>query len=234
MQPFILNRTDERKTKSVGQIVAYAVLFFVITRIAVALLVGVASAFYMAGGVNPQEALQFMGNPTVVAEHYGWWALPYILLFAPLFEECAFRLGLSFRKWHVTLGLAAVTVFFVSRVALLCGAAHPYFWGVPTGVAVAAALWLMTTEGFWQSKREKWMRPMMWTSAGLFGLVHLFAMAGLTLYLLPFALLICLMLAFAGAVFVYLRVNLGFWWAVGAHIINNLIAVYLIVSILLK
>ena len=38
MQLFILNRTNERQTKSVGRILLYALLFFIVTRIAVMLM----------------------------------------------------------------------------------------------------------------------------------------------------------------------------------------------------
>ena len=90
-----------------------------------------------------------------------------------------------------------------------------------------------TTDAFWQAKKG-WLRPMMWCSAGLFALVHLFAMQGLTWFLVPYALLICLMLFFAGSVMVYLRVNLGFLWAVGAHALNNVPAVFMITLVLMQ
>ena len=53
-------------------------------------------------------------------------------------------------------------------------------------------------------------------------------------YLVPYALLICLMLFFAGSVMVYLRVNLGFLWAVGAHALNNVPAVFMITLVLMQ
>lgn len=234
MNPFILNRTDERTTKSAGRIALYAWLFFVVTRIAMVVVLAVVTKFYRAEGIDPQEALQFLGNPHVIAGKMGWWALPYILFFAPLFEECAFRLGLSFRKWHVTLGLGMLVAFFVSRAISLAGGTYGYLWALPVGFIFAGSLCYTTTDAFWNSKREKWLRPMMWTSAILFGLVHLFSMQGLTPMLLPYALLMCLMSALAGAVFAYLRVNLGFCWAVGAHMLSNLLSVYLIISILMR
>ena len=46
--------------------------------------------------------------------------------------------------------------------------------------------------------------------------------------------LICLMLFFAGSVMVYLRVNLGFLWAVGAHALNNVPAVFMITLVLMQ
>lgn len=49
MKPFILNRTDERNTKSVGGILLYAALFFIVTRIAAMLLQKSGAALYEWG-----------------------------------------------------------------------------------------------------------------------------------------------------------------------------------------
>lgn len=234
MQLFILNRTNERQAKSVGRILLYALLFFIVTRIAVMLMLTGCTAIYMANtGINPMQGLSFFGNPSVAAAGMGWWALPYVLLVAPFFEECCFRLGLSFRRWQVAVGLGALTLFFVSRFLAIAGAQHSFWWGLPAGIVVAGLLYGFTTDAFWQAKKG-WLRPMMWCSAGLFALVHLFAMQGLTWFLVPYALLICLMLFFAGSVMVYLRVNLGFLWAVGAHALNNVPAVFMITLVLMQ
>ena len=84
MQLFILNRTNERQTKSVGRILLYALLFFIVTRIAVMLMLTGCTAIYMANtGINPMQGLSFFGNPSVAAAGMGWWALPYVLLVAP-------------------------------------------------------------------------------------------------------------------------------------------------------
>lgn len=186
------------------------------------LLVSAGAIYYkLALGIDAMQTLRFGGDPTVTVAGMGWRALPLFLLGAPLFEECAFRLGLSFRRWQVAVGLGALVAFFVSRFAVIAGG-EPWLWAVSAGVVVCAGLFFTTSDGFWRARREKWLRPMMWVSAVLFGLVHLFAMPGLTWGLLPYALLMCLMLFFAGCVLVYLRVNLGFWWALGAHIVINL------------
>lgn len=75
MQLFILNRTNERQTKSVGRILLYALLFFIVTRIAVMLMLTGCTAIYMANtGINPMQGLSFFGNPSVAAAGMGWWA----------------------------------------------------------------------------------------------------------------------------------------------------------------
>ena len=61
MQLFILNRTNERQTKSVGRILLYALLFFIVTRIAVMLMLTGCTAIYMAntgsGWIGGTDAL---------------------------------------------------------------------------------------------------------------------------------------------------------------------------------
>ena len=234
MQLFILNRTNERQTKSVGRILLYALLFFIVTRIAVMLMLTGCTAIYMANtGINPMQGLSFFGNPSVAAAGMGWWALPYVLLVAPFFEECCFRLGLSFRRWQVAVGLGALTLFFVSRFLAIAGAQHSFWWGLPAGIVVAGLLYGFTTDAFWQAKKG-WLRPMMWCSAGLFALVHLFAMQGLTWFLVPYALLICLMLFFAGSVMGLPAGQPGFLVGVGAHALNNVPAVFMITLVLMQ
>lgn len=232
MGPFILSRTNERATKPVVRIVFYAALFFVATRLLSGLLIGGASAAYgeLFGIANPLEALRFGGSPEVAAERFGANTIWMIMLVAPLFEELAFRLALSFRREHVALGAGALAAFLVMRLA----PAGSFFggWGGAAVVAVAAAglVYGCSPAGFWSSKRAAWQVTAGWCSAVGFGLAHLFAMEGLSWALLPFALLVCFMLACAGAVFVYLRVNLGFGWALGAHVLNNLPALVLLLG----
>lgn len=207
-----------------------------------ALFCGDAGGLYVSGGCRGNliqtrfgyrcdANAQIRGRSDGYRGENGWWTLPLFLLGAPLFEECAFRLGLSFRRWQVAIGLGALAAFFVSRFAVIAGC-ESRLWAVPAGVVVCAGLFFTTSDGFWAARREKWICPMMWVSAVLFGLVHLFAMPGLMWVLLPYALLMCLMLFFAGCVLVYLRVNLGFWWAVGAHILINLPGVLVAIRLL--
>lgn len=236
MKPFILNRTDERCIRSVGRIVLYALVFFIVTRLASSVLIGIVNAVYLLGwDMNAMKLLGFFDLPEILARHEGWWAFPDLLLFTPLFEETSFRLGLSFRRAHVAVGLGALTVFLVVCCLRLSGVQFPvdWAWALPSGIAVGAALWFSTTDAFWLSKRDRWQRPVMWVSAILFGLAHLFAMPGLTWALLPMALTIAFMLALSGCVLVYLRVNLGFWWGVGAHALINLIGAFALLRILL-
>lgn len=233
MKPFILNRSDEGQTKSPARIVLYAFLFYMISWGVVTLLIAGAVTLYLAQwGYNPHTALMFLGDPRVMLSELGWWAVPQVLLFAPLFEECALRLGLSFRRRDVAVGLGALVAFAAACIGKLCGVEHAV-WFLPLWALVGVLVWYRSAPGFWESKRASWQRAAMWTSAIVFALAHLFAMSELSWALLPYALLLCLMIFFHGCAFVYLRVNLGFWWAVGGHVLNNLMGAVVITRQLL-
>ena len=228
----IFSRLDDCKTKSRKKILLFAVLFYLITRIVSMIAVAFAARLYFLYGFDAMSALRFGGSVEGIAygamEHGVWRELAMIMIVAPLLEECAFRLGLSFRKRDVATGFGALTLFLVSRIA------GSWLWAAGPAVAVAAAVWFATTDEFWLKLKSKWLKPAAVASAVLFGLAHLFAMHGLSLITLPYALLICLMLFFAGATLVYLRVNLGFGWALGAHILNNMPGAVLLLSMALN
>ena len=224
----VFSRLDDYKTKSRKKILLFAVLFFVVTRIVSMAAFIFVGRLYFLYGLDAMAALRFGGSIEGLAyEAMGngiWQTLAMVMIGAPLLEECAFRLGLSFCKRDMAIGIGSLTLFLASR---LLGS---WLWSVIPAVAVTAVVWFATTEEFWSSLRPKWLKPAAVASAVLFGLAHLFAMHGLTLITLPYALLICLMLFFAGATFVYLRVNLGFGWGLAAHILNNLPAAVMLLS----
>lgn len=218
MKP-VFSRLEDYKRKSRKEILCFAILFFVATRIVSMVVIAFTTRLYFLYGFDAMSSLQFGGSfgglTEMVAEKGLWRTLLKILIVAPLWEEAAFRLGLSFKRRDMALGLGALALFLVSRI---CAG---WWIAVIAVVAVAATVWLATTDEFWNGRRAKWLTPAAWASAVLFGLAHMFNMHGLTLVLLPYALSLCLMLFFAGATFVYLRVNLGFGWGLAAHVINN-------------
>jgi len=233
MKWMLLNRTDERATLTVRRILLNALIYFVVTRVAVALLIGAATLWYIGvNGFNPMAQLQFAGSPQqlVAGESSMLMKVGMLLLFAPLVEELSFRLGLSFKRRDVAVGAGAMALFLVSRAVRMIGLSHVWLWALPFGVAAGVWTWQRTASVDFDTLRQRRLVPAMYASAALFGLAHLFAMSGLTWGLLPFALLICLMLFFAGAVFTYLRVNLGFGWGLLAHVVNNLAAVMVLLT----
>ena len=93
--------------------------------------------------------------------------------------------------------------------------------------------WLVmrfTTDEQWDRWRARYLRPVMWASAIGFGLIHLKAFSVITWMLLPYCLTICLRLALIAAAITYARVNLGFWWGVLLHAINNVPGVLMLIA----
>ncbi len=231
MKLLLLNRTDERATLTVRRILLNALIYYVVTRVAVTLLIGAATVWCIGvKGFNPMEQLQFAGSPQQVAAGGSSMLMRVgmLLIFAPLVEELAFRLGLSFKRRDVAIGAGALTFFVMSQVVRMTGLSHTWLWALPFGVAAGVWAWRSSASVDFEAMRRRWLVPAMYASAALFGLAHLFAMSGLTWGMLPFALLICLMLFFTGAVFTYLRVNLGFGWGLLAHVVNNLPALMML------
>lgn len=106
---FILSRTEDYRLHSKKWIVGYGLLFWLITRIIAAGFVIGCTAVYNAFGVNPEEMTKFGGDPSTVKSVYTvGYGIALAILIAPVMEECIFRLGLSFRKWQISLGLAAI------------------------------------------------------------------------------------------------------------------------------
>lgn len=218
IKPFILNRTDERNTKSVGGILLYAALFFIVTRIAAMLLQKSGAALYEWGWGLDAAGMLGARTPESMVSEMGWRAVPHVLLLAPFVEECAFRLGLSFRRWHIAAGLGALAYFFADWMLFFADVANARYWALPVWIAVAAAVYGFTTDGFWLSKRDRWLRPAMWASTVVFASVHLLSVSALIWGLLPYALLYVL-----GALFLRVRLCLSareprLWMGIGcAH-----------------
>ncbi len=124
MKPFTLDRTDERNTEGVGGILLYAALFFIVTRIAAMLLQKSGATLYEWGWGLDAAGMFGARTPESMVSEMGWRAVPHVLLLAPFVEECAFRLGLSFRRWHVAAGLGALAYFFADWMLFFADVAN--------------------------------------------------------------------------------------------------------------
>lgn len=225
---FILSRTEDYRLHSKKWIVGYGLLFWLITRIIAAGFVIGCTAVYNAFGVNPEEMTKFGGDPSTVKSVYTvGYGIALAILIAPVMEECIFRLGLSFRKWQISLGLAAIPAYMIFQVA-----GHLTIWlGIILGciaVGVLCGVYFITTQEYWNRVRKKYFRVAVWLTAIAFGLMHLIAFSPFSFELLPYMLCVILVPFFAGCAITYYRVNLGFWWGVGLHIFNNLPALLLL------
>lgn len=227
---FIISRTDDYKSRSKKWIIGYGLLFWLISRIVAMLLMTASIALYNAFGINPEAATKFVGDPET-AKTLGslMFVLATVCIIAPLLEECIFRLGLSFKKWQVALGVASIPAYILWQIynSLSFVAVSLYI------IAIAAAFFLvyyLTTDAFWERLKEQYYKPAIWISTIAFGLIHLIAFSDYSLTLLPYMLCVISVPFFAGCAITYYRINLGFWWGVGLHIFNNIPAVFVMLS----
>lgn len=219
---FILSRNEDYLSHSKKWIVGHAFLFWLITRVAVMIIMGICMAVYNYYGINPHELTAFGGDPTVTKASGSLIRAIFITaLAAPLFEEILFRLGLSFRRLSVAVSLAFIPLFPAfshNKTASLT------MWLTCIGLAIVVfcCVYLSTSDSFWQKRKQRWQIPAIWITSIAFGLVHLVAFSSLSLMLLPYALSVILAPFFAGCACAYLRVNIGFGWGLAMHIFNNI------------
>lgn len=227
---FILDRTNDKAVMSDRKIFGLAALWLVVMfMLSSAIIVGVSMA-YKSVGISPEQLTQFGGDVSTHKDKPLVNTLLLLLVIAPVVEEIIFRLGLSFRRQTVALwaGLLPVTV---AAYLFKC-----YDWMIlaPLVLFGAALYWLVmrfTTDAQWQSWRSRYLRLAMWVSVISFGLIHLKAFTVLTWALLPYCLALCLRPGLVGCVITYARVNMGFWWGVLFHILNNIPAVLVLIAL---
>lgn len=219
---FILSRNEDYLSHSKKWVLGYAFIFWLITRVAVMILMAVCITIYENYGINPQELTKFGGDPTVTkASSSLIRALMMTALIAPLFEEILFRFGLSFKRISVATSLALIPLFPAfshNRTTSV----HIWLICIVLAISVFCFIYFSSSDEFWQNKKRQWQIPAIWLTSIAFGLVHLVAFSTLNLMLLPYALSVILAPFFAGCACAYLRVNMGFEWGLAMHIFNNI------------
>lgn len=128
-----------------------------------------------------------------------------ICVLQPFFEEVSFRLWAVGKKWMTILCLVFMILFMVGEIAL---------WGLLIGIAFLL-VWLLVKDRFWQV----WLNAVL-SSVG-FTVCHISGFQGFSvgsmlglLDIFGMALVMC-----------WLVVNVGFWWSVLLHCINNSLGV---------
>ena len=228
---FILNRVNDREFHSKKWIVGYGFLFWLITRIAMFGVIMLCASIYEHFGINPEEMAKFGGDPTML-KNIGSpvFALLFAGLIAPFMEECVFRLGLSFKRWQVALGLGSIPVFIVYMTSFFKASVLQWSIGAACAAVIILLIFRFTTDEFWQRAKTKWLVPMMWVTSIAFGLLHVISFSSIPAVMIPYVACMVLMIFFGGCSIAYLRVNLGFGWGLAMHIFNNLPALAVILA----
>ncbi len=224
---FILSRTNDYNIHSKKWIVGYGLLFWLISRVFAMLLIIACVTIYNFYGINPESLTKFAGNPETAK---GMGSTTYVLLTAciaaPLLEECIFRLGLSFKRWQISLAAASIPAYILwqhfNSLTLVSTLIY-----IVTITAIFFLVYCLTTDSYFNKLKESFYIPIIWLSAIAFGLIHLIAFTNHSLLLLPYMVCVILVPFFAGCAITYYRINLGFWWGVGLHIFNNLPALFI-------
>ena len=227
---FILNCTDDWATMPKMKIIIKTAIWFVLLTVASIVAILICQMAYMSQGIDPTQLTKFGGDVSTRMDKPVWQTILLLLVIAPIAEEIIVRLGVLLKRQAVALwsGLLPVTI-----------AAYFYDaytnWMVMAATIVTGALlyWLVmhfTTDEQWNRRREKYLRPVMWASAIGFALIHLKAFSVITWMLLPYCLVTILRPGLVGCAITYARVNLGFWWGVLFHIINNVPGVLMLLA----
>lgn len=225
---FILNRTEDYKSRSKKWMVGYSLCFWLITRIIAAIIIIACVAIYKSSGIDPEPLTKFGGSPSQAASRGSLlYSIFVVMIVSPLLEEGIFRLWLSFKKWQIGVSVALIPV------AAIWQNYHSFaIWQFILFSLVAVLLYSAVFWGsrqiFWDSIRVRHIVAGAWISAVAFGLMHLIAFTTLSWILLPYCLCVILVPFFAGCACTYLRINMGFWWGLGMHILNNIPAIIMI------
>lgn len=227
---FILNSTHDWATMPRKKIILKTTVWFILLTVAGIFAAILCQMAYMSQGIDPTQLTQFGGHVTTRMDNPIGQTVLLLIVIAPIAEEIIFRLGVSLKRRAVALwaGLLPVTI-----AAYLLDAYSNWTVMAVTITAGAILYWLVmrfTTDEQWDRWRAKYLRPAMWVSAIGFGLIHLKAFSVITWMLLPYCLVTILRPGLVGCAITYARVNLGFWWGVLFHIINNVPAVLVLIA----
>lgn len=227
---FILNSTHDWATMPRKKIILKTAVWLILLTVAGIFAAILCQMAYMSQGIDPTQLTQFGGHVTTRMDKPIGQTVLLLIVIAPIAEEIIFRLGVSLKQRAVALwaGLLPVTI-----AAYLHDAYSNWTVMAVTITAGAILYWLVmrfTTDEQWDRWRAKYLRPAMWVSAIGFGLIHLKAFSVITWMLLPYCLVTILRPGLVGCAITYARVNLGFWWGVLFHIINNVPAVLVLIA----
>lgn len=152
-----------------------------------------------------------------------WLLIFMLVLLAPVSEEFWFRFGLRRYHWKImtiwAFAMVAVIFFFFLDVSQL---------NIIMALSVSAffAVGLYFTKKKEQVSDDFWLRyfpRLFWASAFLFGLAHYQNFLGGTFSLafLYFMFIYLISRTLLGAILAYIRMRLGFIYAIIAHALNN-------------
>lgn len=156
--------------------------------------------------------------------------LALIIAILPFIEECMFRLWQSYKRWQIAIALFVIA-FDVLRLVLPIpngeGAAsmftaeniHLVLIMVAVPLLVASPIFLVSQEKV-TNFGKRYGTTCAWVAVVVFALLHVLNFQ-CPWYAYPFAILCCGPQFVLGTTATYFRRNLGFFYAVGLHMLFN-------------
>lgn len=179
--------------------------------------------YYIANIVIHDNANPVILQDYLLSNKYNGLVL-YLLIAVvmPLIEEGAFRLGLSFKKKDVIIALPLLSLYLFSLMFSLFGISDTIIRiSLPIIMLTIFITCLKIPETFFQSLKEKKGTLIIYISTILFALIHITNYQITDLKYFPIYCMLCIPQLAGGVTATYFRLNLGFWYACGFHIIAN-------------
>ena len=198
------------------KIILKSISFYIVSQMVVRLSIGI---FYFA--------LKFLNiDPYLFYPHSIKNIVPdkwYLIIFiGPVIEEIAFRLGISFNKKDLVISLPVLCFI------LLSAALGGYSSQVVLKCIISLCLFIFLIalpQDFSVRYASKFGKQTVVGLVFLFGFLHLFNF-DISVRYLPVYIFLCSPQIVMGITFSYLRLNAGFIYAIGAHIIVNCISMF--------
>ena len=162
---------------------------------------------------------------------YGLLYLFMTIIYLPVYEELAFRLGLKYRPFYIVLSLALISSVLVK---IIVGALLPsdfYFvWDISASALFVLIYHCILIKRIKAARLKDFysrhLNTIVWLSCLIFALIHLnnFVLSGPNE--IPALLVTELSFLFSALIFAYLRMKNGIMWAIAAHILNNILITF--------
>ena len=189
--------------------------------------------FLMAKSGIPHQ-LKSKWDSHRVGHDLSGYGLPYLfiaIIYLPVYEELAFRLGLKYRPFYTVLSLALISSLLLKMIVGSLLPSGLYFvWDISVS-ALFVLLYhfilikkvkINVVENFYDRR----LSTIILASSLTFALMHLnnFVLSGSNE--IPALLVTELSFLFYAIIFSYLRIKNGIVWAIAAHILNNSLIVF--------
>ena len=183
-------------------------------------LIDICTKLYTVFGFEYRTVLRARSN--MLIDWGNLWGTLFYLIIAPVIEETAWRLGISFKKHHVAISLG-VTCMYIPRIFVGMRFLSPFSLSlIGLGLMIYCIIVRYTNDQFWIKIKKKYSKYIVWILIIAFTMLHLHNYNAALAWEHFFAYILILSRSFFMAVTAtYLRLNLGFFYAVIVHIACN-------------